>query len=129
MKFTRKDLIQICINAVVPCDRWHDRDSYSAQVGVQSIYKGLTGGVPFTYTLEDETIWITFKKPTKEQKDKFEYLSIDDRDDYFEWYKNEYGDDTPEMFEGYGIDWDSNYLRGYLPTPKRLEEADGDDWY
>jgi hypothetical protein len=33
------------------------------------------------------------------------------------------------MFEGCGIDWNSNYLGGYLPTRKRLDEANGEDWY
>ena len=129
-KFTREDLIQICRNSVVPHQKWNNRDSYSSQVGVQSIYEGLTGSVPFTYTIDGDTIWITFEKPTKEQKDKFEYLPIDSREDYFEWYRNEYGDDyEPEMFDGNGIDWNSNYLSGYLPTPERLERVDGDDWY
>jgi len=100
-KYTEEDLIQICRDAVVPYQKWNDRDSYSAQVNVASIYEGLTGGVPYTYKIDNRTIGIYFKKP------------------------------TPEMFDGYGIDWnsDSNYFGGYLPTPDRLKEADGEDWY
>jgi trehalose-6-phosphate synthase len=129
-KLTRKQLIELCQKAVVHHTKWNDRDSYLAQKSVQSIYAGLTGNVSYTYTIEDNSIWITFKKPTKEQKDKFEYLSIDSIEDYFEWYKNEYGDRyLPEMFDGYGIDWNSDYLSSYLPTPERLEEVNGSDWY
>jgi hypothetical protein len=128
--YTREDLIQLCRDSVVPHQKWNNRDSYSSQVGVQSIYAGLTGGVPFTYNIEGDTIWITFEKPTKEQKSKFEYLPIDSREDYFEWYRTEYGDEyESEMFDGYGIDWNSDYLSSYLPTRERLERVDGDDWY
>jgi len=33
------------------------------------------------------------------------------------------------MFDGYGIDWNSDYLSSYLPTREKLERVDGDDWY
>lgn len=132
MKYTRKQLIQICIDAVVPCKEWHDRDSYSAQCKIESIYNGLCAGLKYTYTIEnDRTIWINFKTPTEKQfKELNHYLNIDSREDYFEWYYSEYGTDyTPEMFDGYGIDFSSNHLSGYMPTRKRLDETKDSDWY
>lgn len=126
MKFTREDLIKICETAVVPFRNWNNRDSYSAQVNVDSVYKGLKAGVKFTIEATQNVIWIYFKKPTKKQKDiLYDFcLPIDSIEDYFA----EFGYDS-EMFTGYGIDWNESYLIGYLPTTKRLEEADGEDWY
>ena len=31
--------------------------------------------------------------------------------------------------DGYGIDWRSEYLGGYMPTFERLDYANGGDWY
>jgi hypothetical protein len=39
---TIEDLIKLCEDAVVPCSKWDNRDSYSAQKKIQSIYEGLT---------------------------------------------------------------------------------------
>lgn len=130
MKITREELIQICKDAVVPCEKWIDRDSCAAQLGVQSIYAGLTAGVSYSCDIEDDTLWITFRKPTKNQKAKFEHLSVDTLDDYLAWYYKTYGGNSdPEMFWGCGIDWNSTYLVGYLPTRERLIEVNGGDWY
>lgn len=130
IKYTRKDLIQLCIDAVVPHYKWHDRDSYAAQLSIQSIYEGLTGGVKYSYTITNNTIWITFNKPIKDQLKKSQHLNIDSRDDYFNWFLKEYGDNLePEMFDSIGIDWNSNYLTSYMPTRERLNNCNNDDWY
>lgn len=124
----REELIQICLDAVVPFTKWNDRDSYSAQVNIQSIYAGLIGGCEFKVSIKEDTIDICFEPPTKEQKQAFRYLEIDSREDYFQWM-SEQGEDDPTMFDGSGIDWNSTYLCGYLPTRQRLEKVSGGDWY
>ena len=122
MELTRQDLIELCEWAVVPAYKWHNRDSYSAQVNIASIYEGLTAGLDYEITdTTDGTIWIKFTEVNKSKMKKARYLSIDDIDDY------KYDD---EMFYSDGIDFTSgNYKGGYIPTEKRLEEAEGDDWY
>lgn len=125
----REELIKICEDAVVHHTEWRDRDSYAAQVNLQSIYKALTAGLPYTLTIEnDRTIWITFSQPIDFEKlSKGSYLNISSRDDYFTDCDPEY---ETEMFEGYGIDFESNYTGTYMPTRKRLEECGiGNDWY
>jgi len=128
----RQELIDICLDAVVPFKEWNDRDSYSSQVLLESIYQGLKAGVDYTVKIEGETIWIYFEEPTEGQRKKLQEnrLDIDSRDDYIKWYLEEYGDECyPEMFDGYGINWDSPYRGGYLPTRERLNYANGGDWY
>ena len=85
---TREDLIQLCKDAVVSCSKWHDRDSYSAQVNIQNAYKGLTGGVPYKYDIEYSCICIVFEKPTREQRKAFKHLEIDSLEDYIDWHEN-----------------------------------------
>lgn len=82
--------------------------------------------IPYTYKIEDSTIWITFEKPTNEQRENtiLHSLNIDSLEDYREKYGYDY-----EMFDGYGIDWRSEYLGGYMPTFERLDYANGGDWY
>lgn len=125
----RKKLIQICKDAVVHYTKWNDRDSYSAQVNIQSIYKGLTAGLNYTIEpdTDERTIWISFNQPIDFEKLKDgEYLEISSRDDYFTDLDPEY---ETEMFDGNGIDFYSNYTGSYMPTRKKLDECNGGDWY
>lgn len=129
-RFLRDELISICRDAVVNHTKWGDRDSYSAQVNLQSIYKALTAGLPYTIDkdTDERTIWITFKQPIDLEKlNKGEYLNISSREDYFHDCDPDY---ETEMFDGYGIDFTSNYTGSYMPTRKRLEDVgEGNDWY
>ena len=132
-KYTREELIRICEDAVVSCSKWHDRDSHMAQMEISDIHSLLCIGCDYVIdkNTNENTIYITFKNITVEQKSNSwkNCLSIDSVEDYFNWYRNEYGEDcTSEMFEGHGIDLNSNYWGGYMPTRKRLEEANGGDW-
>jgi hypothetical protein len=69
MKYTREVLLQLCIDAVVPFQKWSNRDSHCAQVLISDIYMGLASGIKYTTTVEgDKTIWIDFEKPTDEQR-------------------------------------------------------------
>ncbi len=130
MRYTRKILIGICRDAVVHHEKWQNRDSYSSQVLVQSIYKGLTSGLKYKITddTDDRTIWIYFDEPKNHDfLNKGEYLEISSLEDYFKDCDPNY---ESEMFTGYGIDFFGNYRGGYLPTRKRLEETGiGNDWY
>ena len=128
---TREDLIKLCEDAVVPCSKWDNRDSYSAQVNIQDAYKGLTGGVPYKYTIEDYgIISIAFEQPTKEQRKAFKHLEIDSLEDYIDWHEEQYGKDSRyEMFDSHPVNWKENYLSAYIPTRERLIEANGNDWY
>jgi len=129
-EYTREELIQICKDAIVPCEKWNDRDSYSSQVLISDIHALLSTGAEFEIgeNTDDDTIWIYFKNLTEEQKNnRHQYqLSIDSREDYFEKRDPDY---ETEMFDGHGIDINSSYLGGYMPTRKRLEESNGEDWY
>ena len=130
MPISRNELISICKDAVVHHTKWRDRDSYSAQVNLQSIYEGLTAGL--SYTIDDETdartIWISFDQPIDFDKlKKGEYLNISSREDYFNECDPGY---ETEMFNGSGIDFRSSYTGAYMPTRERLESVGlGNDWY
>ena len=125
----REELIQICKDAVVPYTKWRNRDSYAAQVNIASIYQGLCAGINYILTGERyDAIWIEFEEPTEDQiNDLSKYnLGIDSREDYLAGFSE---DDDPEMFDGNGIDWTDSYKGGYLPTPERLKQVNGGDWY
>ena len=128
---TREDLIKLCEDAVVPCSKWDNRDSYSAQVNIQDAYKGLTGGVPYKYDIEYGCfICIVFEEPTREQRKAFKHLEIDSLEDYIDWYEEQYGEDSRyEMFDSHPMNWKDDYLSVYIPTRERLIEANGNDWY
>lgn len=125
----RDKLISICERSVVLFQEWNNRDSYIAQVQLVDIHRLLSIGVEFETKIENDTIYISFINISEQQKKEYRgygcMLQIDSLDDYFE----EFGRDN-EMFEGNGLDIDSKYgCSGYLPTEKRLEETNGEDWY
>lgn len=108
--YTREELVAICERAVVPVEKWRDRDSASAQQGVGLAYVMLKAGAEFTIAparvgvsgcfTDDSTIWIDLEWPGFQA---FEY----------ERANRHY--------------WDDETV--YLPTPERLDRADGGDWY
>lgn len=104
-EYTREDLIAICEKAVVPVDKWRNRDSASAQTQLGKCWALLSAGADFTVSQTGtstggRTIWLDIEWPGFKA---FEYGSAD-RDV-----------------------WESGTF--YLPTPARLAEADGKDWY
>jgi len=130
-KYTREELVQICKDAVVPCEKWDDRDSYMAQLSISHIHALLMAGAKFVVEKDKgfpDTLHVKFRNLTQEQKEKFKehQLEIDSRKDYFTKMDPEY---ETEMFDGIGIDVESDYLRSYMPTRKRLDEKKGNDWY
>ena len=131
------ELIQICKDAVVHHSKWENRDSFIAQREIQSIYQGLTGGLEYRvvtkeidplYHSSEGTIIIEFLHPIDFEKLKRGlYLEISSREDYF---KDCCPDFECEMFDGDGIDFNSDFLLSYMPTRNRLNKVgEGNDWY
>ena len=100
-KLDRDALLAICERAFVPEDRWRNRDSSAAQLQLGECYALLRAGCRVLGARQKgDTIWVTI-----------EYRGFS----YFE------GD-----YDGLGpLDDD----RFYLPSPERLDRADGGDWY
>lgn len=103
--YSREELISLCERAIVPVEKWSDRDSDSAHQNIGQAWAYLKAGCEFRIsteerlTTDEETIWLYFKVPT------FQYF--------------EYGDEG----EGYPEE------HCYIPTEKRLQERAGEDWY
>lgn len=111
--YTREELIALCEAALVPEERWHDRDSHSAQVQVGECWALLRAGCDFkVITRRDgcdkvvtdaKTVWLyTYARGFNWHEC---WSDENDRDDFR----------TAELH--------------YLPTAKRLREAAGGDWY
>lgn len=135
-KYTRNELIKICKDSVVHHTKWKNRDSFISQMGIKSIYKGLTAGLKFRIMgnkedgdcrTDEGTIWLEFIKPINLNLLKRGLdLNISSIEEYF----NECDPlHKTEMFNGQVIDFESDYLRGYMPTRKWLETVGlGNDW-
>lgn len=104
-KYTREDLIKICEQAFVPEEKWHDRDSESSQCKLGECYALLKAGCDFKVTYEDkESMCVTDENTI--------WLYIYSKGfEYFDWSEKK----------------DEHHY--YLPTQKRLDEANGGDWY
>ena len=119
---SREELIQLCEDAVVHHTKWHDRGSYSAQRGLQSIYKGLTAGLDYRIVTEEddpdyhsdsETLIVEFIQPIDLEKlEKGKDLNISSREQYWDDCDPDY---ETEMFDGDGIDFTSTYTQTYMP--------------
>lgn len=133
---TREQLISICEDAVVHHSKWGNRDSYSAQLNVQDVYRGLTAGIDFkvvtkeddpSYHSTESTLIVEFLQPIDYDKlNEGLHLNISSREDYF-------NDCDPnhesEMFDGVGIDFHGHFTKTYIPSRKTLDYVKGDDWY
>lgn len=115
MKYTREDLLKICEQAFVSEDKWHDRDSENAQSCLGECYALLKDGCEFEVVYEEDnhicetdedTIWLYIYSKG------------------FMYYESCYPDDTEEERKGY-----KEKKHFYLPTQKRLDEVNGEDWY
>lgn len=112
-KYTREDLLKICEQAFVPESKWHDRDSESSQCNLGECYALLKAGCEFEIVYDDDicgtdehTIWLYIYSKGFTY---FEYCDLEETDEWNKRYKEKH-----------------HY---YLPTLKRLEEANGGDWY
>ena len=107
-EYTREDLIKICEQAFVSEDKWHDRDSSSAQKQLGECYIFLKDGCEYEIREEDSS------------EDTIVLDIYTKGFCWFESWENE-EDRTRDDKEKH------NYF--YLPTQKRLDEANGGDWY
>lgn len=97
---TREELVKLCEDGIVPHDRWHDRDSSSAQRQLGEALVLLRAGCEFSVRRDDwlRTWWVTIE---------------------FRGFSSfEYGDDAPLSDETF-----------YIPVRERLDQCDGQDWY
>lgn len=108
--YPRERLIKICEQAFVDQSKWHDRDSAASQIGIGSCYALLKSGckyeIQFTENgqgchTDEDTIWIQFWV-----KDFM----------WFELGGNKDGNDNHDY-------------HFYIPTEKKLESCNGQDWY
>lgn len=121
MEYTREKLIEICESAIVPQSQWDDRDSASAQEGVGKVLVFLRAGCDFEVKTKENTKGDCI---TNENTIWIQFWVKDFR--WFEW-GNEDGWDRPRKDGKIGND--NHDYHFYLPTEKRLESADGGDWY
>lgn len=112
MKYTREDLLKICEQAFVSEDKWRDRDSEYSQSKLGECYALLKDGCEFEVIYADMcgtdeyTIWLyVYSKG-------------------FVYWESCYPNDTEEERKGY-----KEKKHFYLPTQKRLDEVNGEDWY
>ena len=107
--YTREQLIEICLSAIVPQEDWSDRDSASAQQKVGQCFALLKSGCDYailtegSLTTTEETIW----------------LEIEFRG--FDWFDSYFCDESEEAY--------LERKTFYLPTLEKLEQANGKDWY
>lgn len=104
-KYTREDLLKICEQAFVSEDKWHDRDSEDAQSRLGECYALLKDGCEFEVTYETD-----------------DHLCETDEDTIWLYtYSKGFG-----YFDWGGQKEEKHF---YLPTQKRLDEVNGNDWY
>lgn len=96
----REELIKICKDAKVLYNKWRDRDSFSSQQSVMMVRLLLESGCEFRIrTNKTNATCVT-----------------DENTIWVDVYYDEWED---------GERWHIHYL----PTQKRLKEANGEDWY
>lgn len=104
--WTRDELIEICERAIVDQERWTDRDSQRSQARLGEAWALLRAGCD----------WHLADEPATDTKT----IWIEVYSQGFDW------------FEGGYDGRDDSFLKCdlfYLPTPSRLDKADGGDWY
>lgn len=109
--YTREDLIGICERAIVPQEKWSDRDSHHAHEGIGESWALLKAGCKF-------------KVCTKENQPKGDSCVTDEETIWLEIYVRDFN-----YFESEHEDRKENMNTHFLPTPERLAKANGEDWY
>lgn len=101
--YSRSELISICEQSVVQHGQWRDRDTPSAQEGVGRAWVYLRAGCTFRVLAEGK------------------HCKTDDRTIWIEIDHDDFGT----------RDWSGpgETETFYLPTPNRLDAANGKDWY
>lgn len=100
----REQLIELCEQAVVPVSKWSNRDTPSAQMDkVGTAWALLKAGCDFDVVTEGD-MCVT--------------------NDEFVWF-----DIVHPTFSSFETGEPPDVVSIYLPTPKRLNDKKGDDWY
>ena len=110
ISYSRKDLITLCEKAFVPYQKWHDRDSPHSQIQIGTALALLKDGLPFEVCKDKEGC------STDEQTVFVDIF-------YPDFCNMEEGEQTIKNKEN----WESKMF--YIPTQKRLNEANRQDWY
>ena len=118
MNYSRKTLIEICEDAIVPQDKWRDRDSESAQKNIGRVWQLLKCGCEF----EEQTI-----ENSPDYHSDEDTIIIKFWVHNFNWFES--GSDCFVDKRGSADDSNGETLRFYIPTRKRLNECVGKDWY
>lgn len=103
-EYSRDELISICEAAIVPEDKWSDRDTAEAHRSVGTCWAFLKAGCPFRILGPDEDVMAT--------------------NDLTIWLRV-----YPKGFCSFDQDADRDNDLFYLPTRKRLSMTEGRDWY
>ena len=103
--YTRDDLIRLCEQAIVPHDKWRNRDSPSTQEGIGKAWAFLRAGCDFHILTDEDN----------------EFCVTDERTIWVEITHDHFGT----------FDWggEPDRERFYLPTEERLRARAGRDWY
>jgi hypothetical protein len=118
---SREYFINICERAIVPQDKWDDRDSEASQKGVGRAWQLLKCGCEFT---------IVTKEIQKDHHSNRETWVLHFKVHNFMWFENCHEED--EKHPGYTMDSSGEFLSMYLPTEEVLElaaERGLADWY
>lgn len=102
--YTRNDLIYLCVRGFVQQDKWSNRDSAKAQVQLAQCYALLWAGCKFHVPTADDAKCMATTADTVWVDVSYQGFS------YFEE-----GILSTDTF--------------YIPTERRLDEANGEDWY
>lgn len=113
---TREELIALCERAIVPQDKWDNRDSESAQQGIGRCWQLLKCGCKFEILTKENNP----DYHSDEQTWKLQFWVRN-----FIWFENYSSDES----DGYKTGSDGKLLNFYIPTEQSLEKANGDDWY
>lgn len=112
--YTREELITICESAVVPQEKWHDRGSRSAQLGVGKALALLKCGCEF----EILTSNYGGGRRYKNQSDIRIIIWVNDS----LWFG--LPSEDPRL-HGEEV----SHMLFTIPTPEKLERCSGGDWY
>lgn len=110
MEYTREELIKICEKAIVDVSKWQNRDTPSSQESVGRLWALLKSNCPFKILYDthglctnEQTIWLEVYWP---------------QFSHFDWVGFDLEDITTLHSESF-----------YIPTLKRLEAYENNDWY
>lgn len=113
--FSREELIDICEHSIVPEKWWFNRDTKYSQSGVGTVWALLRAGCEFIILVRDPNSKKHQRAVTDSKTIWIEILSKE-----FNWIENGGDPELKNLKDAETF---------YLPTPDRLKESKGKDWY